>query len=997
MSAAPPTIGGYSLESKLGAGGMGAVYRARHARFPGREFALKVLTHDGAPSSEQTERFAREMKALAAVTAHPNVVRIFGGAIEGATPFYVMELVEGPSLASLVREKGLDLRRAAGIARTIADAVAYVHDKGIVHRDLKPQNILIAPGDVPRVCDFGLAKIAESERLTRSGAMFGTPAYSAPEQLDGRANKVDHKADVYSLGAILWFSLVGRPPLVADSNLELLNKVLVQPAEPPSRHAKGIPPELDAICLHALEKEPEKRYPSAAAFRDDIDRFLRGEPIDAQMPSSLQGLARVARRREVRLWTALGAAVLFLVAVVVAGSMVRDRWQREVERRVAIAMRPDADASEVAEAIAYLGSRASEESRGALTRRLQERRYADAVLAAPPSLGVAAALAVGNAALAAPESASLVGEAIPGDRTGGFPVGDRLLETWDAATDRGERADEVLQLAARLAAQRGDPAGALLRALVLLAKAGAPRAPLGGGRLGVAVTDDLERDLVAARGLAGAPGRRAAWLLADLSLAADDARAAKAIDEAARSHPDPVLEEKLRLVLGATKDGAGYGRARKQGPFVLSRFLARCGLPDALEHPELADAAGVDGVLAREDPHRFALAFQLEKSWATQPPELGQAHTLLNAPRRGGSSQLSKEKITDTGKSEEERIRGGVEPHKKEIDELLASALRAQASPLVLAECGDPARGLLTSPVFELLAARIDLLKSDDVFEAFSREDRNLTRGFPLQNIYFTEVWEPTSGKVGLAACKEWEERLERDMKEDPLVACCRSIGLEREVESAHAAARGLRRIEELLESPPADEAERDELVFGALGDMESLASLGGPAVLPWRARLRILAFEGAVGNAHARLDLRRALRLSGQLPVVGSSGDFPWWLEKMPVFFQICASVANALGDRSPALADDLMAAMVAWLHERAVAFTFDPRIHLTDPKDRVRAADSLLTDMGSDALRPAYEGARERFRKLKEAGRMSLSAEDEQRAREPTYTLRAHPITPR
>jgi hypothetical protein len=977
---------------------MGAVYRARHPRFPGREFALKVLSHDGAPSPEQTERFAREMKALAAVTAHPNVVKIFGGAVEAGTPFYVMELVPGSSLASLVREKGLEVRRAAAIARTIADAVAYVHDKGIVHRDLKPQNVLMAPGDVPRICDFGLAKIAETERLTRSGAMFGTPAYSAPEQLDGRANKVDHRADVYSLGAILWFSLVGRPPLVADSNIELLNKVFVEPAEPPSRHAKGIPPELDAICLHALEKEPEKRYASAAAFRDDIDRFLGGERVAAPTVGSLHGLARAARRREVRLWIALGAAFLLVVAAVVAGGMVRDRWQREVERRVAIAMRPGAEASEIAEAIAYLGSRASEESRGALARRLEERRYADAVLAAPPGLAVAAALAVGNAALAAPESASLVGEAITGDATRGFAVGDRLLETWDAATDRGERADEVLLLATRLAAKRGDPAGAFLRALTVLARAGAPREPLGGGRLGVAVTEDLERDLAAARGLGGAAGSRAAWLLADLLVATgDDVRAAKAIEEAARSHPDAALEEKLRVVLGATKDGAGYGRARKEGPFVLSRFLARAGLPEALEHPEVADAAGVERILAREDAHRFALASQLEKSWTAPPDEWEKAQALLNAPRRGGSSQLSKEKITDTGQSEEERIRRGIEPHKKEIDDLLATALRAQPGPLVLGLCGDTARGLLTSPVFLLLSARIDLLKCDDVFESFSREDRNLTRGFPLQNIFFTDVWEPTGGKVGLAACKEWEDRLERDMKEDPLIACCRSIGLEREVESARAAARALRRIEELVESPPADEAERDELVFGALAGMESLARLGGPVVLPLRARLRLLAFEGALGNAHARLDLRRALRLSGQLPVARVDGDFPWWIEKMPVFFQICASVANALGDRSPALADDLLAAMVAWLHERAVAFTFDPRVRLGDPKVRIRALDGLLSDMGSDALRPAYEGARDRFRLLKDAGRMSRNAEDEQRAREPTYGLRPHPITPR
>src|SRR4051794_27586381 len=162
----PRGIGGYVLEEKLGEGGMGAVFRARHPSFPGVAFAVKVLAVGSTVDATRWARFEREMQLLAALRPHPNLVKIHGGKLEGSRPYYVMELVDGPSLSDLVRRGPLEPRRAVKIIRDVADAVAHIHAQGIIHRDLKPANILLGAGDCPRVCDFGLARTADSNRLT---------------------------------------------------------------------------------------------------------------------------------------------------------------------------------------------------------------------------------------------------------------------------------------------------------------------------------------------------------------------------------------------------------------------------------------------------------------------------------------------------------------------------------------------------------------------------------------------------------------------------------------------------------------------------------------------------------------------------------------------------------------------------------------------------------------------------------------------------------------
>jgi serine/threonine protein kinase len=275
MSDLPATIGGYTIEAKIGEGGMGAVYRATRATAPGRVFAIKVLrSAEDEPTQKELARFAREIKALSAATEHPNVVRILGGSADPKQPWIAMELVAGESLEKLAGGAPLEPARAARIVCDVCDAVAFVHEKGIVHRDLKPANILIEENDNPRVCDFGLARIAEADRLTRSGVILGTVAYSAPEQIEGRGHHADARADVYALGAVLYYTITGCPPFDGRSQAALIKSALQDTPPTPSSLEPAVPKELDAIVAKAMERDIEKRYQTVAALRDDLDAWL---------------------------------------------------------------------------------------------------------------------------------------------------------------------------------------------------------------------------------------------------------------------------------------------------------------------------------------------------------------------------------------------------------------------------------------------------------------------------------------------------------------------------------------------------------------------------------------------------------------------------------------------------------------------------------------------------------------------------------------------------
>ncbi len=269
----------YQVETVLGEGGMGTVYRVRHATL-GRYFALKVLKKELAGEADLSARFIREAKAAASIN-HPNVVQITDfGRTDGGQPYFVMEMLEGRSLGWLIHHGGsIPAARAVRILRQVAEALAAAHAQGVVHRDLKPDNIHIgdavgAHGDLVKVLDFGLAKVAGASRLTRQGMVFGTPHYMSPEQAAGEVT--DHRADIYALGVVMYEVFTGRVPFEADTYMGVLTKHLfvaptpLREVVPSARELGG----LEEITLRCLEKKAAQRFQSMGDFIEELDRVV---------------------------------------------------------------------------------------------------------------------------------------------------------------------------------------------------------------------------------------------------------------------------------------------------------------------------------------------------------------------------------------------------------------------------------------------------------------------------------------------------------------------------------------------------------------------------------------------------------------------------------------------------------------------------------------------------------------------------------------------------
>jgi serine/threonine protein kinase/tetratricopeptide (TPR) repeat protein len=338
-----PVVPGYKLLGVLGRGGMGVVYRARQEGLD-RIVALKMILAGEHAGPQQLARFQAEAQAVAQLQ-HSNIVQIYEVGKHEELPYFSLEFVDGGSLAEKLDHKPQPAQTAAELIETLARAMHYAHQHGIVHRDLKPANVLLQTSEsglqiqkpapesapqsaishlqsaVPKITDFGLAKRLEGDSSqTRTGTIMGSPSYMAPEQARGEAKEVGPPADVHALGAMLYEMLTGRPPYLAATAMDTVMAVLKEEPVPPSRLQPRIPRDIETICLKCLQKEPEKRYISAAALADDLRRFLNGEPIEARPVSSAERLWRWCQRNP-RV-AVLSALVLLLLAGVAVGSTV---------------------------------------------------------------------------------------------------------------------------------------------------------------------------------------------------------------------------------------------------------------------------------------------------------------------------------------------------------------------------------------------------------------------------------------------------------------------------------------------------------------------------------------------------------------------------------------------------------------------------------------------------------------------------------------------------
>jgi serine/threonine protein kinase len=267
--AAPNSFGKYDLLGELARGGMGVVYRARQHGLD-RTVALKMILGTGV-DHETAQRFLQEARAAAALD-HPNVVPIYDTGEANGRPYFTMALIDGPNLRGFVDARGaLPIPALVALFAQIVAGVAHAHRHGIIHRDLKPANVLIDRDGRPRVTDFGLAKRASADsQLTTTGQVLGTPQYMAPEQARGRPDQVGPPADVYALGAILYFLLAGRPPFLGESLTDLLLKVVSDAPVPPRILRPDVPAELEALCLRCLAKRPDDRFANAQALADEL-------------------------------------------------------------------------------------------------------------------------------------------------------------------------------------------------------------------------------------------------------------------------------------------------------------------------------------------------------------------------------------------------------------------------------------------------------------------------------------------------------------------------------------------------------------------------------------------------------------------------------------------------------------------------------------------------------------------------------------------------------
>jgi tetratricopeptide (TPR) repeat protein len=328
-------MGRFQILRQLGGGGFGVVYLAYDPQLR-REVALKVPRPEMLITADLRARFQREARAAAGLD-HPNLVPVYEVGTAGAVCFLVSAFCPGLTLAAWLKQRRqpVSYMQAAGLVATLAEAVHYAHGQGVVHRDLKPSNVMLQVGEdaeqttddlltmTPKITDFGLAKQFDDDaatvekELTRTGAILGTASYMSPEQAAGKTKQLGPATDIYSLGAILYEVLLGRPPFQGESDLATLQQVQAQNPIAPSRLRPQMPRDLETICLKCLAKEPRRRYATAAALADDLRRWLRGEPISARPVGQIERLWRWSRRNP-----APAALAVAMVLALTAGTTV---------------------------------------------------------------------------------------------------------------------------------------------------------------------------------------------------------------------------------------------------------------------------------------------------------------------------------------------------------------------------------------------------------------------------------------------------------------------------------------------------------------------------------------------------------------------------------------------------------------------------------------------------------------------------------------------------